>query len=273
MGQPTASARYRPVTAPAKTLAGLRSLPCLLLLNCCAARWRSRRSRLPVPRNRSFLGTPQKDCPATSDRPRRLQPRPRRRASLAIPLPDVAARSEDLKRMLRGIVRQLPDSDQLDAMQATLDERYEELQSKQRGPTRCWPPRPALWRFAKKKTTGEASEGDRRCRDAVAGLGQRRAVGHPADCRRSSRSGTPRWRKTKHAGAWAPRRMSSRSRAHRLQQLKTQAQDQLRVIVNLQVRGRQPGPDSRSTSWTSYSALASIWTAVCSSATACRFGS
>ena len=50
--------------------------------------------------------------------------------SLAIPLPDVAARSEDLKRLLRIGAEQLPSPDQLRAVQATLDERDLELQSK-----------------------------------------------------------------------------------------------------------------------------------------------
>ncbi len=50
----------------------------------------------------------------------------------AIPLPEVASRAEELTRLLRGIRNQLPTQDQLDSMKAALTERETLLQPKKK---------------------------------------------------------------------------------------------------------------------------------------------
>ena len=183
---------------------------------------------------KSFFSPPQKTpatepapSPATSSAPP---------ASLAIPLPDVAARSEDVTRMLRDIVNSLPNSDQLDAMRTTLDDRHEELQSKQRDLDALLAATPSTLEIREEQNYWQAMEEETAL--------SRRQLLDWANAAQSAiqqlQAQLPQWKATLQANQATPELGPTldviQQAAHNIQQLQAQAQDQLRVIVNLQVR-------------------------------------
>ncbi|HKN22584.1 MAG TPA: hypothetical protein VJX73_14265, partial [Terracidiphilus sp.] len=116
---------------PARNSAARRGAAILLLLvgSCLSLSTAAQNAGNPATKALAGLGL-QKSAPAKpspSPAPEAATPAP-----AAIPLPDVASRAEDLNRMLRGIADQMPTGEQLDAMKATLDERGETLQAKQK---------------------------------------------------------------------------------------------------------------------------------------------
>jgi len=157
-------------------------------------------------------------------------------ASLAIPLPDVAARSEDLKRMLREISDGLPSPDQLNATKATLDTRNAELQSRQKETDAVLGAAPTTleirekenyWRAVQKETAATRRELLTWANAAQSAVQQLQAQ-------------QPQWNATleenKSTPDLGPTLDVLRQAATDLHKLTVQAQDQLRVLVNQQVR-------------------------------------
>ena len=121
MAQPLVVASCEPRRRPVRA----RLLTCCIALLCACSASAQSPSALST-----LLG--QKPSNATAA-PAQNAPAPAQAAApTSIPLPDVAARSEDLKRVLRMISNQLPTPDQLADVQVALDERAEELASRQK---------------------------------------------------------------------------------------------------------------------------------------------
>ncbi len=181
------------------------------------------------------LFTPQPKTPAAEPTPPAATPAPQP-ASLAIPLPDVAARSEDLTRMLRDIVNGLPTSQQLEAMRTTLDERREELQSKQQDLDALLAATPSTLEIREEQNYWQAMEEETAL--------SRRQLLDWANAAQSAiqqlQAQLPQWKATLEANQATPELGPTldviQQAVHNIQQLQAQAQDQLRVIVNLQVR-------------------------------------
>jgi len=157
-------------------------------------------------------------------------------ASHDIPLPDVAARSEDLKRMLREISDGLPASDQLDATKATLDTRSDQLQSREKETDALLKASPTAleireeenyWRAVQKETAATRRELLEWANAAQAAVQQLQAQ-------------QPQWNATleenKSTPDLGPTLDVIRQSVTDLHTLTATAQDQLRVLVNLQVR-------------------------------------
>lgn len=154
----------------------------------------------------------------------------------AIPLPDVAARSEDLKRMLRGIGDQLPTQEELDASKAALDERDEMLQNRQRAVDELLAGAPNglelreeenYWRARQKETGGLRNQLLAWANAAQAGVQQLQAE-------------LPVWNETLQQNESTPDLGPTldvlKKSVSELQRLTKHGQDELRVIVNLQIR-------------------------------------
>src|SRR5271166_4731740 len=158
-------------------------------------------------------------------------------APAAIPLPDVASRAEDLNRMLRGIADQMPTDEQLDAMKATLDERGETLQAKQKeveamlaaGTLSALEFHELLtyWRGAEKECAESRPQLLDWANAAQSAIQQLQAQ-------------QPQWTATleqnKATPGLGPVLDLIRQQVSEIQELQTKAQNQLRLIVNLQVR-------------------------------------
>ncbi len=157
-------------------------------------------------------------------------------ASIAIPLPDVAARSEDLKRMLREVSDGLPTPDQLNATKTTLDSLGDELQTREKQTDAVLAASPTAleireqenyWRALQKATAATRRELLEWANAAQAAVQQLQAQ-------------QPLWIATLEENESTPDLgptldVIQRSVAD-LRKLTAQAQDQLRVLVNLQVR-------------------------------------
>lgn len=185
---------------------------------------------------RSLLGTQQKPAepapaPAASPTPAPAVP-----LSQAIPLPDVAARSEELKRMLRDTLDQLPTTEQLDAVKGTLEERDEELQSKLEGVNSMLVTTPSTleireeenyWKVKQKETAATRQQLLDWANTAQSAIQQLQSQG-------------PQWQATleenKSTPDLGPTLESIQHAVDDLQRLKTQAQNELRLVVNMQVR-------------------------------------
>ena len=154
----------------------------------------------------------------------------------AIPLPDVAARSEDLKRMLRGISDQLPTQEDLDAAKAALDERDEMLQTRQKAVDELLAGTPNglelreeenYWRAKQKETGNLRNQLLAWANAAQAGVQQLQAQ-------------QPVWNETllqnESTPDLGPTLDVLKKSVSDLQKVTKHAQDQLRVIVNLQIR-------------------------------------
>jgi potassium-dependent mechanosensitive channel len=154
----------------------------------------------------------------------------------AIPLPDVAARSEDLKRTLRDITDHLPTQDQLDATKAALDERDEQLESRQREVESLLSGTPSTlelreeenyWRAKQKETSDLRAQLLEWAKAAQAGIQQLQAQ-------------QPVWIATLQQNQSTPDLGPTLDVINKavddLQRVTKQAQDSLRVIVNQQIR-------------------------------------
>jgi small-conductance mechanosensitive channel len=154
---------------------------------------------------------------------------------IAIPLPDVATRSEDLKRLLRGTSDKLPTSDQLAAIQSELQRRSAQLAVQQKETDALLAATPNtlelreqenFWRNKQKETAGTRRELHDWANAAQSAVQQISAQ-------------QPLWNATleenQSTQGLGPALDVIQDSVKRLQQLLGQAQDQLRVIVNLQV--------------------------------------
>ncbi len=154
----------------------------------------------------------------------------------AIPLPDVAARSEELKRMLREISSQLPTSDQLAAAQATLDERDQQLENKRKDVEALLAATPSTLELRQEENYWQTQQRE------TSNLRQQLL-----DWANSAQSATerlkaqqPMWSATleenESTSSLGPTLDLLKQSVANLQKLIAQAQNQLRIIVNLQVR-------------------------------------
>ncbi len=154
----------------------------------------------------------------------------------AIPLPDVAARSEELKRMLRDISDRLPTQDQLDETKAALDERDDQLESRQREVDSLLSGTPSTlelreeenyWRAKQKETSDLRAQLLEWANAAQSGIQQLQAQ-------------QPVWTATLQQNQSTPDLGPTLDVIHKsaddLQRVTKQAQDSLRVIVNQQIR-------------------------------------
>jgi potassium efflux system protein len=180
----------------------------------------------------SLTGTaPKKDStpPAT--------PAPAPPASLAIPLPDVAARSEDLNRLLREVADQLPAPEQLEASKTVLDEREKELQSKLTEVDALLVGAPSSLEVREEENYWRATE-----KDTAATRQQLLDWANAAQLAiLKLQAQQPVWNATLDENRSTPDLGPTldviQQSVSAIQQLQTRAQNQLRVIVNLQVRG------------------------------------
>jgi hypothetical protein len=181
-----------------------------------------------------LLGTSEPKPAASSPAPAAAAPATP--ASHDIPLPDVAARSEDLKRMLREVSDGLPSPDQLSATKATLDARSDELQSREKGTDALLKTSPSAleireeenyWRALQKETAATRRELLEWANTAQAAVQQLQAQ-------------QPQWNATleenKSTPDLGPTLDVIQQSVTDLHKLTAQVQDQLRVLVNLQVR-------------------------------------
>jgi small-conductance mechanosensitive channel len=185
---------------------------------------------------KSLLGVGQSKptAPATPAQSQPVAPAPA--APTAIPLPDVASRSEDLKRSLRGVTDQLPTQEQVDSAKATLDERDDALQARQKAVDELLASTPSTlelreeenyWR-AKQKETGDLRNQLLAWANAAqAGVQQLQAE-------------QPVWNQTLEQNESTPDLGPTlevlKKSVSELQRVTKHAQDELRVIVNLQIR-------------------------------------
>ena len=155
---------------------------------------------------------------------------------VAIPLPDVATRSEDLKRLLRGLSEQLPTADQLAAIQAQLQDRSAQLTMQQKETDALLAATPNtlelreqdnFWRNKQKETAGTRRELHDWANAAQSAVQQITAQQPAWNATLQENENTP---------GLGPAQDVIQDSVNRLQQLMGQAQDQLRVIVNLQVQ-------------------------------------
>jgi small-conductance mechanosensitive channel len=175
---------------------------------------------------------PASAAPATAAPPTASVPA----APTAIPLPDVAARSEELKRMLNEISEQLPTQDQLDATKTALDERDEQLQSRQKEVDALLSGTPSTlelreeenyWKAKQKETAELRTRLLEWANAAQSGIQQLQAQ-------------QPVWNATLQQNESTPELGPTLDVIHKaasdLQRVTKQAQDSLRVIVNQQIR-------------------------------------
>src|SRR5271166_3601795 len=153
----------------------------------------------------------------------------------AIPLPEVSKRAEDLMRLLREVNGQLPTREQLDAIKARLDERDSSLQAKQKEVEKLLAASPSALELREQETYWHAVSAD--------GANTRRLL---LDWANSAQSAVqqlevlqPQWTLTleeyKSTPNLGPTLDVIRDAVKSIQTAKAQAQDLLRVIVNLQV--------------------------------------
>jgi len=186
---------------------------------------------------KSLLGVGQSKptAPATPAPSQPVAPAPA--APTAIPLPDVASRSEDLKRTLRGVTDQLPTQEQVDSAKTTLDERDEVLQARQKAVDELLAGTPSTlelreeenyWR-AKQKETGDLRNQLLAWANAAqAGVQQLQAEQPVWNATLQQNESTP---------DLGPTLEVIKKSVSELQRVTKHAQDELRVIVNLQIRG------------------------------------
>ena len=158
-------------------------------------------------------------------------------ASLSIPLPDVAARSEDLNRLLREVAEQLPASEQLEASKALLDEREEDLQSKLKEVDALLAGAPSslevreeenYWRATQKDTATTRQQLLDWANAAQSAIQKLQAQQPSWNATLEENQSTP---------GLGPTLEVIQQSVSAIERLLTQAQAQLRLIVNLQVRG------------------------------------
>ncbi len=157
-------------------------------------------------------------------------------APAAISLPDVASASEELKRKLRSVTDQLPTQAQLAAIKSTLDERDELLQNRQKAVDELLSGTPSAlelreeenyWRAKQKETGDLRSQLLLWANAAQTGVQQLQAE-------------QPTWNETLKQNDSTPDLGPTLDVLQRsvtdLQRVTKLAQDELRLIVNLQIR-------------------------------------
>jgi small-conductance mechanosensitive channel len=182
------------------------------------------------------VGQPKTSVPPAAATPATTPATPASLSPTAIPLPDVAARSEDLKRMLRGISDHLPTQQELDATKAVLDERDEALQAREKAVDELLSGTPSAlelreeenyWRAKQKETADLRNQLQVWANAAQAGMQQLQAE-------------QPAWNETLQQNESSPDLGPTldviKKSVSELQRVTKHAQDQLRVIVNLQIR-------------------------------------
>jgi small-conductance mechanosensitive channel len=213
-------------------IAGIRLVAALLLIaEFCGASPAKAQTAGPI---KTLLGVKDQKpaAPATTPAP----PPPVTPSSQPILLPDVAARSEELKRMLRGASDQLPTAEQISAAKVSIDETDQQLQSRQKETDALLAGTPTALELREEesywRTKQLESETTRRQLRDWANADQSAIV--------QSQVQQPQWSATleenKHTPDLGPALDVIKQSVETLQKLATQAQDQLRIIVNLQVR-------------------------------------
>ncbi len=157
-------------------------------------------------------------------------------AATPIPLPDVAARSEDLNRMLRDVGYQLPAPEQLDAIKVTLAERDEELKGKLKEVDALLAGAPSSLEIREEENYWKETE-----KDTAA---SRKALLDWANSAQAAiqqlQAQKPQWDATLEANESTPDLGPTldviQQAVSEIGKLQTQAQNQLRLIVNLQIR-------------------------------------
>jgi len=157
-------------------------------------------------------------------------------ANSSIPLPEVAARSEDLKRLLRSITNQLPTAAQLDHAKSVLDEQDSELNTRTVEVDGLLAGTPSTLELREEENYWRTEH------DATADL--RSQLLNWANAAQSAtqqiQAQLPLWETTleqnEHTPGLEPLLEVIQRIVAEMQRLLEQAQDQLRTIVNLQVR-------------------------------------
>ena len=182
-----------------------------------------------------FLLGKTEDKPATAPAAPASPAAPAQPSSSAIALPDVATSSEDLKRSLRGISEKLPTAEQLAAIQSQLNERSTQLAMQQRETDSLLATTPSTlelreqetyWRTKQKETATTRHELHDWANAAQSAVQQISAQQPQWNATLEENESTP---------GLGPVLDVIRDSVNRLQQLMEQAQQQLRVVVNLQV--------------------------------------
>jgi len=153
----------------------------------------------------------------------------------AIPLPDVATRAEDLMRLLRDISVQLPTREQLDGVKATLEERNDSLQAKKKEVDALLAGSPSLLELREQETYWRAF--------STQGAATRKQLQDWANAAQSAMQQLqvlqPQWIATleenKDTPGLGPTLDVIRDAVKGVQRTMSQAQDLLRVVVNVQV--------------------------------------
>ena len=172
-------------------------------------------------------------APATSASPAPAPAEPQPPA--AIPLPEVSAHAEELTRLLRDISNQLPTRDQLDTIRTTLDERNVLLQTKQSEVAKLLAGTPSGLELREQDTFWHVS--------STEGGATRRQLQEWANAAQSAaqqlQALQPQWTLTlaenQSTPGLGPTLDVIRDAVKNIQTTQTQAQDLLRLIVNLQV--------------------------------------
>jgi len=153
----------------------------------------------------------------------------------AIPLPEVSTRAEDLMRLLRDVNSQLPTREQLDSLKAKLDERDSSLQTKHNEVEKLLAASPSALELREQETYWYAI--------STEGANTRRMLLDWANAAQSAvqqlQVQQPQWTLTfdenKSTPDLGPTLDVIRDAVKSIQTSEAQAQDLLRVIVNLQV--------------------------------------
>jgi potassium-dependent mechanosensitive channel len=225
MAQPLSARRTRAVP--------LRSLAQLLAILCLAAFANAQKP--PIPFGSLLTGSQSKPAtpaaaPASNVQPEAPKP------PAAIPLPDVASRSEELKRMLRSASSQMPTPDQLQQATAALDEEDAEFGARTRSVDTLLNGTPSTLELREEENYWRTE------RDSTADL--RTQLLTWANAAQSAvqeiQTQEPMWQATLDQNQQTPDLGPAldliKQSVAQMKLLLTQAQDQLRTIVNLQVR-------------------------------------
>ena len=153
----------------------------------------------------------------------------------AIPLPEVASRAEELTRLLRGIRNQLPTRDQLDSMKAALTERETLLQPKKKEVDALLAGSPSGLELREQDTYWHVI--------STEGAATRKQLLDWANAAQSAvqqlQALQPQWTATLEENQTTPDLGPTldviRGAVNGIETTKAQAQDLLRLIVNLQV--------------------------------------
>ncbi len=154
----------------------------------------------------------------------------------AIPLPEIAARSEDLAQTIRILGAQIPSPEQVDEMKATLKDRENELHDKKREFDTLLAGNPGELELREQESYWQNVEKD--CADSRRQLLDWAIASQSAVQQLQAQE--PLWtetlRENKDTAGIGPVLDLMRDSARNIEQLKTQAQQRLRTIVNLQVQ-------------------------------------